>query len=128
MTATKTVEAPVSYAGAFEFDAKPVDLEEKYDVSITRQADDAFMPGENWMVQVGGFSRFFGSYPSEEDVLYVLELREAIANGQPVVARYWPGFTAAGTRQGGVVPGIYGTDSTDGGRYGGGASDYTVWK
>jgi hypothetical protein len=110
MTATKTVEAPVSYAGAFEFDAELVDLEDKYDVSITRQVDDAFMPGENWMVKVGGFSRFFGSYPSEEDVLYVLELRKAIANGQPVVARHWPDFTAAGAGEGGFVPGIYGTD------------------
>jgi hypothetical protein len=126
MTATKTVES-ASFAGVF-------DAEQQDDISDMYVEDSTVVKGYRVVRQQG---RTFGSYfteePTEADIRRVKAMwAELIAKnaeaGLPVttvssVTRE-PSYSYSGGYQGHC----YDSYDDDGGRYGGGYADYTVWK
>jgi hypothetical protein len=126
MTATKTVES-ASFAGAF-------DVDQEVDISDMYVEDSTIVEGYRVVRQQG---RTFGSYfteePTEADIIRVKQMwAELIAKnpsaGLPVTSVYSVTREPSYSYSGGYQGHCYDDDHDDGGRYGGGYADYTVWK
>ena len=163
MTATKTVEAPLSFAGVFE-DSEPISVEDQFGVSITGSSGFFMLQKGEWRHHL-----YIDHYPTAADVRQALELlisanptwgyaaevakelghelaapsfdglvRRYQSYSNLTDAEYDKELNARGLfpwrhdweldSEGNYDPSARYEVSDDGGRYGGGASDYTVWK